>query len=403
MQVLSDVRVLELCDSIAGPFAGKCFADFGADVLKIEPPQGDPARRYGPFPHDIPNPEASGLFLHLNRNKRGLTLDLQQESVRQLFLQLVPSADIILESFAPGQMERWGLGFETLRAIKPSIVVGSLTPFGQYGPYATYRGNDITYYAMGGPMNGTGSPELTPLRKTLQMVEAQAGQTFAGQVLAAFLVARYQGEGQHVDVAGVETQLGSVDRRIIFELSYQFTGETTNRESLSGAVGTLPMGIFPCADGYVQILTTPAWAPRMLKTLDSPELYAYFRENPMAALDPQTGPLVQEVLFPWLLTHTKQECFELADLQNGWPVFPINTVEEVVQDPHFQERGYFIDIDHPVAGKQRYAGPPWRMGEGGFQVRYPAPLLGQHNEAIFCGELGLTKEQLARLSNLGII
>ncbi|MBE3555836.1 MAG: CoA transferase [Firmicutes bacterium] len=401
-QVLSDVRVLDLTDSIAGPFAGKLFADFGADVIKVEPPQGDPARRYGPFPGDRPHPEASALFLHLNRNKRGITLNLAEPAGRELFLQLAKSVDIVLESFAPGQMDAWGIGFEKLRMAKPSIVVGSLTPYGQYGPYATYRANDICYYAIGGPMNATGAADLTPIKKTLNMVEAQAGNTFASQVMAAFMVGRYQGEGQHVDVAAVESQLGSVDRRIIFLLTYQFNGETSSRSAGLG-VSTLPMGIYPCADGYVQIMTTPAWAGRMLATLQDESLNAYFKEHPMAAMDPSTAEVVQEVLYPWLLSHTKQECFEEADLKNGWPVFPLSTIEDVMNDPHFEARQYFLEIEHPVAGKLRYPGAPWRMAEGGFEVRRAAPLLGEHNEEIYCEELGLSSEELARLRALGIV
>jgi crotonobetainyl-CoA:carnitine CoA-transferase CaiB-like acyl-CoA transferase len=399
-QVLSDIRVVEIGEGVGLAFAGRLFADFGADVVKIEPPMGDATRRHGPFPGDIPDAEASGLFLHLNRNKRGITLDVSTPTGQDLFRRLVAEADIVLESFPPGQLAAWGVGFAELHARHPRLVMGSLTPFGQTGPYAGWQGNDIVYYAMGGPMNCTGVADLYPVKKALSMVEAQAGNVLAGAVLAAYLVALDQGEGQHVDVAAVETQLGSIDRRMVYELAYQFHGENSSRGDLLDVA--LPWGIYPCADGYVQIATVGPWVERMLATLDDPDLTAFFREHPGAAFDPAARERIEGPLFAWLLRHTKQECFEEATLGHQWPVFPVNTVEDVVEDPHFRARNFFVTMDHPRAGRLTYPGAPFRMGEGGFRLRRPAPLLGEHNREVY-GAVGLSPRDLADLRGLGVI
>jgi crotonobetainyl-CoA:carnitine CoA-transferase CaiB-like acyl-CoA transferase len=253
---------------------------------------------------------------------------------------------------------------------------------------------------MGGPMNCTGVADLYPVKKALLMVEAQAGNVLAGAVLAAYLVATEQGEGQQVDVAAVETQLGSIDRRMTYELAYQFHGESSTRGDLLDL--PLPWGIYPCADGYVQIATVGAWLDRMLATLDDPELTRFFAEHPEAVFDPATRERIEGPLFTWLLGHTKQECFEAATLTHQWPVFPVNTVEDVMNDPHFRARGFFVAADHPRAGRLEYPGAPFRMAEGGFRWRRPAPLLGEHNREVY-GELGLSTRDLVDLRGLGVI
>lgn len=395
---LRGVRVLDLTEHIAGPYAGKMFGDAGADVIKIESPAGDPSRRHGPFLDDIPNPETSAMFLHLNRNKRGITLNLETKTGQNLFKEMVKKADIVLESYGPGTMESWGLGEAELLELNPKLVFGRLSPFGQTGPYKNYRGNELIYYAWG-PLLSSGDPELGPIKKTLHMVECQVGTAFAMSVMGALLAAKFKGIGQQVDMAAYETQVGSVDRRAAALLTHQYNGEIASREK--PVVGALPNGVFPCLDGYVQIVTMPAWIPRMLKTLNDEGLNQLF-QDPTAHLNPDNSEKVLEVLYPWLMSHPKQELFQQAQA-NGWPVVPFQFVEDVVQDPHFQERGFFVELEHPVVGKQTYSGPAWRVDGEGYPNYRPAPLLGQHNEEIYVEELGLSKSDLVHLRQLGII
>jgi CoA:oxalate CoA-transferase len=401
-QALSGIRVLELCRDVAGAFAGRLFADFGADVIKIEPPGGDPTRRMGPFPGDRPHPEQSGLFLHLNRNKRGITLRLEEPSGRALFRRLAATADVVLESFGPGCLEAWDLGWERLAEGNPRLVLARLSTWGQTGPYREYPGDAFVAHAFGGPWYETGSPTRPPLTKPGEMVACQIGNTFAAAVLGAVYLARRTGEGQEIDASAVEILLASVDRRAITNFTYQMTGNLPRRLGQPPR-GPLPRGLYPCADGLVDIATVPAWVPRMLATLNDPELTAYFKENPHAPYEPATADRVEPVLRRWLSARTRQQCFAEAVLEHGWPVYPVNTVRDVLEDPHFRARGFFVDVDHPVAGRLPYVGAPWRMAEGGFAVRRPAPLLGQHNAEVLGGELGLGTEDLARLHAAGVI
>ncbi|MCL8209106.1 MAG: CoA transferase [Actinomycetia bacterium] len=401
-QALADIRVLELCRDVAGAFAGRLFADFGADVIKVEPPGGDPTRRAGPFPQDRPHLERSGLFLHLNRNKRGITLAVEEPSGRALFRRLAATADVVLESFGPGRLEAWNLGWEALARDNPRLVLGRLSTWGQTGPYRNYPGGPFEAHAFGGPFYETGSPDRPPLTKPGELVACQVGNTFAAAVLGAVYLARRTGTGQEVDAAAVEILLASVDRRAITNFTYQLTGHLPRRVGQPPR-GPLPRGIYPCADGWVDIATVPAWVPRMLATLGDPDLTAYFRDHPQAAYEPATAERVEPVLHRWLSARTRRQCFEEAVLRHGWPVYPVQTVADALEDPHFCARGFFVTVNHPAAGSLPYPGAPWRMAEGGFAFRRPAPLLGQDNADVLGGELGLGPEDLARLCAAGII
>ena len=396
-QLYSDVRILDLSTGIPGPFCARIFADYGADVVKVEALSGDPSRRRGPFPGDIPNPEASASYLHLNRNKRGITLNLETPSGVDLLKRLVKDADIVIESFKPGYLASIGAGFEDLKQVKSNIVLVSVTPFGQDGPYAQYEGTDLTYYAIGS-MHMTGDADMYPIKKAASMVEHQVGNLATVAVAAAFLSARYQDQAQHVDVSAAESQQLSSDRRIQMLLGHNYNGETSKREPLSSSA--LPMGIFPCADGHMQVMTTPAWADRMAKTLKRPD----FMEKlavPGALYSPELKAEIDEVLHPWLLAHTRKELFAEA-LANQWPCYPINNVEDLLEDEHFRGRDFWVEQDHPIAGPLTYPGPLARV-EDGFALRYPAPQLGEHNGAFYSDELGLTGDELRHLAGSGVI
>ncbi len=401
-QPLGRIRVLELAQGVAGPFCGKMFADYGADVIKIEPPAGDVSRQTGPFFTESPDPEQSALFHHLNANKRSVTLDLTSRSARAVFRSLVATADIVIESFEPGLMAAWGLGFDDLKAINPKIVVTSVTPFGQTGPYSHYKGEEIVYYAMGGPMNATGSPDREPVQLASNMVQYQCGNVAATATMAAWMTAAASGEGIWVDVSNFETQSGSIDRRTTFLVTHQYTGETSDRNAVG--FGPLPIGIFPAAEGYVQISTAPAWIPRMVMTLQDPEVTRVFTEaatNPAVLGDPASAEVVQAAMYGFLFQHDKKEASEIAQ-QNGWPITPILEPRELASNPHFVEREFFHTIEHAVAGDVTLLGPAFRMDDG-WALRRPAPLLGEHNTEILTGELGISAEDLPALRANGAI
>jgi len=385
-QPLAGVRVLELATDIAGPFAGKLLADFGADVVKVEPPGGDPARLHGPFPLDAdgdeaPDPEQSALFLHLNANKRSVVADLDTPADQQLVADLAARSDVVIESFPPGYLDERGLGYENLTEATPNLVVTSVTPFGQTGPYAHYVAADIVTYAMGGPMYGTGVDGREPVKLGGNVISYQCGNLAAAATLAAVEVAEQSGSGTHIDLSMFEAQAGSVDRRVTYLLWYLWSGLVAGRQP-PDAVRALPNGFFPTADGHVLAFTILPWIPRMLEVLDDDNLRTRF-ENPDWIRDEELTDELQAVLYPWLYEGDKAERAKTAQASK-WAMTPLNPPVDVLDDGHFADRGYFVDVDHPVAGRYRQTGAPVRMGDS-WQLRTPAPTLDQHGSELRAG------------------
>ncbi len=381
-QPLAGIRVLELATDVAGPFAGKLLADYGAEVIKVEPPEGDPARNHGPFPDDVPHSEQSALFLHLNGNKRGITADLATESGLELVRDLAAEADVIIESFAPGRLRELGLDVETLADANPSLVVCSVTPFGQTGPYADLVGADIVTYAMGGPMFGTGVETREPVKLGGNLTSYQCGNLAATSVLAAVTIAERSGTGMHIDLSMFEAQAGSVDRRVTYLLWYLWSGRVVGRQPLD-SLRTLPNSFFPTAEGHVLIFTLLAWIERMLATLDDADLTAKFA-NPEWIHDETLADEVQAILYPWLFEGDKIDRAAAAQ-RHKWAVTPLNPPIDVLNDKHFADREYFVTCDHPVAGRFRQTGAPFRLGEdwdSAWRLDTPAPTLGQHDDDV---------------------
>jgi crotonobetainyl-CoA:carnitine CoA-transferase CaiB-like acyl-CoA transferase len=359
--------VVELAQGIAGPYAGKLLADFGADVVKVEPPGGDRARGLGPFPDDLPDPEQSAIFLHLNTNKRSVVASPDDPLVDGL----VAGADVVLQSApVPDPAE--------LRARHPRLVVATVTSFGLTGPLAGSVGEEIVHYAYGGPMSATGAPEREPLKMGGAIGQYQCGSVAAVAVLAALAVAEASGDGVHIDLSNVETQVCSIDRRMTYLLYGAYRGQ--NVERIGGyRVSPLPSGCRPTMDGHIQISTLMNWIPRMLAVVDEPDLAEVY-QDPGFLVDEAAPEIVDGHLMAWSLTRTKQEAMEQAQAGN-WPVTAVNRPVDLLTDRHFTERRFFVPVDHPVAGTVPQPGAPIRM-EDGWSLRRPAPLLGQHTDEV---------------------
>ena len=397
---LEDIRVLDFTHYVAGPYCTKLLADYGADVLKIERPgAGDAARRLGPFPGDIPHREKSGLFLHLNTNKRGITLNLQAQAAVHIVEELVKNVDIVVENFRPGTMERFGLGYDTLRSINPSLVMTSISNFGQTGPYRDFRSADIMVYGMGGEMYSTGLAEREPVKLGVDVLLYQAGATAAVATMGALFGSRLQGVGQQVDVSLMETQVGSIDRRMSCLIAYQYTGETSRRAPLKTA--GYPNGAYPCADGYLQVSGSRGYFPRAVRLLGEPELLKDPKwYEPGAQADPDLQEEFEQMFLTWTLERRKAEAWQVAQASRVLSA-PLNTMEELAHDPEFLSRRAFAQIDHPEAGRLEYPGRPFIMNESPWSVRRPAPLLGQHNREVLALQ-GYSAEDIVRLRQLDI-
>ncbi len=362
-QPLAGIRVVEFAQGIAGPYTGKLFADYGADVVKVEPAEGDRSRRLGPFPTTGPDPEQSALFLHLNTNKRSVVADPGDPLVEQL----LAGADLVIQSEPVPDPA-------TLRARFPRLVVLTVTAFGLDGPYAGYKGEEIVHYAFGGPMASTGNPDREPLRLGGDLGQYQCGSVGATAAMAALRMAAQSGQGTHIDLANTETQVCSIDRRMAYLLYGSYRRSNTLRSG-GYKIMPFPIGVRPTLDGHIQVSTLLNWIPRMLRVMETPEMSAIYAE-PGWITDPETPERVDAQVLMWALGRTRQEAMEQAQT-GGWPITAINRPIDLLHDAHFAERGFFVPVDHPVAGTVRQPGPPIRIADG-WALRRPAPLLGQH-------------------------
>ena len=411
-QLLAGIRVLELASGISGPYLGKLFADHGADVIKVEPPSGDPSRRHGPWgeaattPHGAGSLEQSPLFLHLNTNKRSVIADIGCDAPNagdvELVRALAASSDIVIEAFPPGHLDHVGLGYEVLCSLRPGIVLTSITPFGQTGPYAEagYRGSDIVTYAMGGPMWGTGINEREPVKLSGDVTTYQVGNLAAVPTLAALMMSQRTGRSTHLDISAFEAQAGTIDRRASYLLYEAYTGSDVGREARQPQRAS-PVGFYPTANGWALVFTLPSWAPRMVKTLidaglggdeGSGDSLAERFANPAWIADPDLPDIVETSLFMWLAGHT-QDTVAAAAQVNKWGVTPLNAPLDLLDDPHFAARGFFVPVEHAAAGTVTQLDAPFRVhaapqADPAVSERVaprPAPLLGEHDADVRAG------------------
>ena len=367
---LDGVRVLELSGGVAGPYAGRLLAEFGADVVKIEPPDGDRSRMFGPFPDDQPHKERSGLFLHLNRNKRSVVLDAANDA--ESILRLAADADILIEDFPPGSPAAWRWGWDALAAVNPRLTMVSVTPFGQTGPYRHYRGSELTLQAIGGPLVANGHADREPLKLGGHYAHYHAGITAALAALMALYRAERTGQGDWIDLAIHECQAGCRDRRVIQLTVAAYTGLCGGR--LNRVQRRFAVGVRRCADGYVDIMGAgAARRARLLAMIGEPQAAA------------EAGPVQRDALEAayqrWLASRSKREVVHLAQ-RHGLLAGAFNTVAELLRDPHYRERGVWDDIDHPHAGRLTYPGRPFTFSSAQRAQPARAPLLDEHGADI---------------------
>ena len=403
MKSLQGIKVIELGDYISAPFCARLLADLGAEVIKVEPPEGgDSSRRNGPFPGDAPNADASGLFLFLNTGKLGITLDIVTPTGREMFLRLLEDADVLVENYPPTLMKELKLDHPSVEERFPRLVVTSITPFGQTGPHAHYTGYDLNVQAMGGISIGIGMPEREPLAGPLSQADFMAGLAGAASTLIALLAREGTGRGQLVDVAGSQV-LAVLISFVYFLPNFIYRGVAGTRKGKRGGEAYFPNTILPCKDGFVCLypLQMPQYL-RFLEMIGNPDWQENPRYRSRRAMAEEYPDEAEALIAPWFLERTKDEIFE-ACLEHKVPCAPVRTIEEVVNDPHLKERGYFVDIDHPIAGLLTHPGSPFRLSRTPGEVGGPAPLLGQHNEEVYCSRLGVSREELGRLKMAGIV
>ena len=435
--LLQGVRVIDLTHYIAGPYCTKLLATMGAEVIKIERPgTGDPARHIGSFSptgyrksedefppnsnvenrayEDLANNQVSvydiesgAWFLYLNTSKKSMTLDLQSGQGRDIMLEMVEQADILVEHFSPGTLDKLGLGYNSLHQLNPGLVVTSISNYGQTGPYRDWRAAEINLYATGGLMNITGEPDREPLKEGVPLAQLGAGQNAFVATLAALMYAEETGQGQHIDISIAEYAISILENALT---QYSYSGQEFTRVGNRG-YGRASHGIYPCRDGHVGIIAAPdhRW-PEVATMMEREEL-----TNPEFAT--RNGRLVNAdevdaLMLPWLLEHNKAEIFK-AGQERGLGFAFVATIKDILDMEQLADRGYFVELDHPVAGTLKYPGPPagagLKLGVAGVHsgtdawIYRRAPLLGEHTKEILAEKLGYSAGKTDRLQAQEII
>ncbi len=384
---LAGVRVLELANLMAGPYCGLVLADLGADVVKVENPEGgDFSRATPPFVRGV-----SAGFLALNRNKRSLALDLKQPLGRDVFLRLAAGADVIVENFRPGTMRDLGIDYATVTARNPRVIYCSVSGYGQTGPYCERPGLDLIMQGMSGVMSITGEPGRPPVKVGVPVADLTAA-LFAANAIQAALIARGRtGRGQLVDVCLFEAAVALE----VWETSGYFaTGETPAPLGSAHRVSA-PYQAFRTADGYVTLgATTPRTWRALCQALDLEALETdpRFASNAQRkANEPALAAMVEEVT----RRETSDSWYRRLEAA-GIPCGILNRVDQVAADPHLAARGFFQDVPHPLGGQVRVTASPIHLSETPVRLERAGPVLGEHNEEILA-ELGLSPAERAAL------
>ncbi len=383
---------------LSAPYAGKLLADAGAAVVKLESPAGDAARRYGPWPGDVPHPERSGLFLYLNSGKLGITANLETPTGRSILRRLAADSDVLVHNAPPSAMERLGLDYDALAEANPGLVMASISPYGLSGPWRDYRAYDINLAAAGGINEGLGEPEREPLTFGTPAVGYFAGMAAASSIVMA-LLGRERHGGQHIDIAEAETMAGLYNGPEALMAVYQW--RVTRRTGHHALDFPYPNCILRCKDGYVFIGAPEGrqWR-RLLEIMGMPDWSQEPRLRNRTTMNNLYADEVDAYLEAWLADYTKAELLEIA-LEHRIPLAPVRTFDEVRNDPSLAD--LFVEIERADTGPVSYPGVPYRLADTDAAAPAPAPTLGQHNREVLCDRLGYTGAELVKLYQTGII
>ncbi|MBI4336931.1 MAG: CoA transferase [Chloroflexi bacterium] len=398
---LRSLNILELGGGVPGPFCTKLFAALGATVIKVEePPRGDEARWREPFWKDTPGPQNGGLFVYLNGSKRSVALDLETTAGVGLLRRLVEGADVLVDGQPPGRMERLGLDDAALSRSYPGLIVTAIRPFGLTGPWKDFKGNELVSFHASGLGHLTPwcceDPECPPLKGPGSLAELYAGLSAAVATIGAVWGRQATGRGGLIDISVQEAMLSILDEPLGW---YNFVGEVASR---MGSPAYAPRGVFPCKDGYVAIFAGQEhqWQ-RIVQLMGEPE---WTKEEWAKNTRSRTAhrELLEAQLMEWTMSKTKAELEELARKYRA-TMTVANTFGEAVESRHLKERAYFAEVDNGLGQRFLTPGLPFRAEGLGADASGRAPLLGEHNEEVLGGGLGLSKQQLLRLTQAGVI
>jgi benzylsuccinate CoA-transferase BbsE subunit len=410
---LSGIRVLDLAQGGA-QICGKIFADLGADVIKIEPPGGDPTGRIAPFYKDIPDPEKSLFWFAYNTSKRSVTLDIETDDGREIFKRLARTADIVVESFAPGYLDNLGLGYTVLSAVNPRIILTSITPFGQTGPKAHYQGSDLTAWASSGGLYATGDPDRPPVWTSFPQPYLHAGLEACAGSLLAYWHRLSTNEGQHVDVSVQDTFVISTDEMHL--LTYEIMGHVYRRRGDIKGLGGTPGShqLYPCKDGFIafRVLVragtsnTIGLVKWMAEEGVAPEWlinYDWLGNYDLSRITQQEIDRIDQEFIKFFMTKNKAELLEQA-IKRDIQIVPVSTAEDIVNEEQWKVRNLWVDVEHDeLDATITYPGLFRSFNATPGIIKRRAPLIGEHNLDVYEKELGFNREELGVLKNAGII
>jgi len=400
MGIFDGLRILDFSPFISGAYCARLFADLGAEVIKIEEPGGDWTRTEGPFPGDIPHPEQSGLFLNLNLNKQGITLDPSNPQGRAVFLRLIASADVLIDGQPPGTLDRLGLGWTTLSALNSRLIVESVTPFGQTGPYHDFRTYHLNLFHAGGEgyllpggLANDEHPEREPVAGPAHLAETDGGVMAASPIAAALIWRETSGRGQYIDMS---VQEGLLLLSAVEIERYADEGVLDTR-----AMRNVPGGVIPAKDGYVVLdgrgddnwqrmrgyMGNPEWA-------NAPEL----RERTSRVVNYR---MLRRGLTEWACMRSKEEIYH-GTQRAGMATAACYTAEDFFKSAQTEAREFLVEVDHPVAGTLRYPSIPYIFSAVPKRQYQPAPTLGQHNASVLAS-IGYDEADLTALRSAGAI
>ena len=393
---LSGIRVLDLSRVLAGPYCSMMMGDLGADIIKVERPGiGDETRHWGP---PFAAPGESAYFICVNRNKRSITIDLKNPAGIEIINALARKSDVVLENFTPGTMDDLGIGYEALRAVNPGIIYCSITGFGPDGPFSNRAGYDLAVSAFGGLMGITGEPDGPPVKVGVAITDVTTGISAQGAICAALYAREKTGQGQRIDLSLLETQVSAL---VNIASSYLVSGEIPKRWGTAHET-IVPYQGFETKDKYVIVAVgnDQLWN-RFCKIIGKPEL----AEDPRFKTNPLRVKNRKEcigILAPILKTRARDEWVKLLN-DDAIPCAPINTMDEVFQNPQVLHRNMLVEVDHPKAGKIKMVGIPVKYSEAKATIRRPPPVLGEHTREILSEILGYEDARIEALKAAGVI
>lgn len=399
MHALQGLTVLDFTTHIAGPYATKLLADLGAQVIKVEPPTGDPSRTLGPFLRDTPGPDSSGTYQFLNTNKRGIVIDLKRPEARGILARLVPGADLVVTSCSPNAERRLGLDYQALKGLA-DVPVLSITNFGHSGPYRDYRLSETVLFAMGGEMFSHGTSDREPLKLGGTAALLQSGAMAGLAAMGAIHAREVHGIGQYVEVSLFDAQMNSCDRRTSSILAYRFSGRVQERPE--GSATGIAGGIYPVADGYVEVTASfgDYWQ-RFVEMLNDDALRDPKWLLPQTAMDPAAKEEADGIIYPWMLSRTRSEVWTEARRAHAL-VAPLFSGMEIWEDPVFRDRGLWSEVHHKTLGTFPMLGRPYVLEKTPWRLEAPAPMLGEHTDAVL-SDAGYKNDEIAEFRSQGVI